>query len=166
MLSFSNTGWTSPNSRKDPDVEVSEVVEAAAQRAETELAGQPEILAELQRTIGNVYFGQGRFDRAEKLLRAALKTQIKLYGPQHREVARTSSGLASTLIRMGNNAESEAVYRQALNIYRKGAKNGHADMVTFVCTLARLSAVLGRKGDAPAAEACYLQALQSPPPLF
>jgi len=67
MLSYSSPGWASPNLRKDPEVRVSQVVEEAARRAETELAGQPEVLADVERTLGNVYGGQGRWNQAKPL---------------------------------------------------------------------------------------------------
>src|SRR5215472_76642 len=73
MLSFSSSAYVSPNSNKNPDVKMSEVLEQAAKRAEIELADQPEVLVEVQRTIGEVYLSQGRYDQAERILRTCLE---------------------------------------------------------------------------------------------
>jgi hypothetical protein len=48
MLAYSSPSYDSPNATKNKDAKVSEVLEQAAKRAETELADQPEILAEVQ----------------------------------------------------------------------------------------------------------------------
>ncbi len=67
MLSFSSPAYGSSNPQKNPDAKVSEVVEQAARRADTDLQDQPEVLAEMQRTIGGLYYAQGRYDQAEQL---------------------------------------------------------------------------------------------------
>jgi hypothetical protein len=73
MLSFSSYSYASPNSTKNPDIKVSEVVEQAEKSAETELRDQPEVLVEMQRTIGELYYSQGRYDQAEQILRTSLE---------------------------------------------------------------------------------------------
>jgi serine/threonine-protein kinase len=160
MLSYSNPTWASPNWRKDPNVKVSEVVEEAAGRAEAELAGQPEVLAEVQRTLGNVHSGQARWNQAESLLRAALEKQIRLYGPDHHESARTSHDLAVVLFRMGRLAEAETLFRKALDVYRGEVQRGSSDVSYLAGALGDLGAMLGQKGDTKAAELYLREGLQ------
>jgi hypothetical protein len=81
MLSFSSPSYVSSNPRRDPDAKVSEVVEQAARRAESELADQPEVLAEMQRTIGALYYAQGHYDKAEQILRALSKNTSGFMAP-------------------------------------------------------------------------------------
>ncbi len=91
MLSSSSPGYDSPNARKDPDIKVSEVVAGAAKRAETELADQPEVLAEIQRTIGAAYYAQGRYDQAEQILRSALDKYSTAFGHDSPETVEASN---------------------------------------------------------------------------
>jgi serine/threonine protein kinase/tetratricopeptide (TPR) repeat protein len=159
MLSFSSPAYVSPNPRKDPDAKVSEVVENAAKRAESELADQPEVLAEMQRTIGAVYYAQGRYDQAEQILRAALEKYTRLYGPDSHESVLASNLLANVLLRKGNNAEAESLFRHDLQIERKEAQRGHLDARTMAYVLGDYGSMLDQRADK--ATAGYLrEALQ------
>jgi serine/threonine protein kinase len=151
MLSFSSPSYVSPNPRKDPDAKVSEVVEEAARRAESELADQPEVLAEMQRTIGAVYYAQGRYDKAERILRAALEKYIQLHGPDSHESVLASNLLANTLLRKGNNAEAETFFRHDIDIERREAQHGHLDVLTMARVLGDYGSMLDQRADKAAA---------------
>ena len=166
ILGFGDRGWWSSNAVKNPDAKISEAVELAASRAETELADQPEVQAEMRVTIGKVYIGLNKWKQAEQMLRPALETQIRLYGPDHREVALTAYMLANTLGAEGNLAESESLFRTALDTFRKEAQSGHPDMFGLVGSLIDFGGLLDEKvGDAKAAESYYREALQYAPKL-
>ena len=128
MLSFSSSSYASPNSRKDPDIKVSEVVEQAAKRAETELADQPEVLVDVQRTIGEIYYSQGRYDQAEQILRRSLEKRRRLYGDDSHGTAEALNLLANTLLRKGANPEADALFRKEIDIERKLARRGRLDV--------------------------------------
>ncbi len=147
MLSFSSPAYVSPNPRKDPDAKVSEVVEEAARRAESELAGQPEVLAEMQRTIGAVYYAQGRYDKAEQILRAALEKYIRLYGPDSRESVLASNLLANTLLRKGNTTEAESLFRHDIDIVRRQSQSGPVDALTMARVLGDYGSMLDQRAD-------------------
>jgi eukaryotic-like serine/threonine-protein kinase len=147
MLSFSSPAYVSSNPRKDPDAKVSEVVERAAKRAESELADQPEVLAEMQRTIGAVYYAQGRYDQAEQTLRAALEKYIRLYSTDPHQTVEVSNMLANVLLRKGNTAEAEALFRSDIDIERKEAQRGHLDVRTMAHVLGDYGSMLDQRGD-------------------
>jgi eukaryotic-like serine/threonine-protein kinase len=147
MLSFSSPAYGSSNPRKDSDAKVSEVVEQAAKRAQTELSDQPEVLAEMQRTIGEVYYAQGRYDQAEPILRAALEKYIQLYGSDSGQTVEASVALADVLARKGNAAEAEALCRRDIEIERKETQRGHLDVRTMAITLADYGGLLDQRGD-------------------
>lgn len=128
MLSFSSAGYTSPNFNKDPNVKVADVVEQAAQRAEVELADQPEVLVEVQRTIGEIYYSQGHYDQAEQILRTSLDEGRRLYGDKRPETAEAINFLANTLFRKGAAAEAEKLFREGVEIERSQARRGHLDI--------------------------------------
>jgi tetratricopeptide (TPR) repeat protein len=159
MLSFSSPAYNSSNPRKDPDAKVSEVVEQAAKRAESELADQPEVLAEMQRTIGSVYYAQGRYNQAEQILRAALENYIRLYGPDSHQIVEASNMLANALLRKGSTAEAEAFFRKDIDIERKEAQRGHLDVRTMAYVLGDSGSMLDQRGD-KATEGYLREALQ------
>jgi serine/threonine-protein kinase len=159
MLSFSSPGYGSSNPRKDPDAKVSEVVDQAARRAESELGDQPEVLAEMQRTIGTVYFAQGRFDQAEQILRSALEKYTRLYTRERHETVETSNALANALLRKGNTAEAESLFHQDIDIERKQAQSGHLDARLMAHALGDYGSMLDQKAD-QAAEGYLKEALQ------
>jgi len=159
MLTFSSPSYVSSNPRKDPDAKVSEVVEQAARRAESELADQPEVLAEMQRTIGAVYYAQGRYDQAEQTLRAALEKYSRLYGPDRHENVEASNMLANVLLRKGNTTEAEALFRKDIEIERKEAQRGHLDVRTMAFVLGDYGSMLDQRGDR-ATEGYLREALQ------
>jgi serine/threonine-protein kinase len=161
ILGFADTGWESSNLTKNPDAKISDAVDLAAARAETELRDQPEVQAEMRRTIGTVYVNQGRWKRAEEVLRPALETQIRIYGSaDHREVARTAHMLAWALWREGKLEEAEKLSRAAAATFRKEAQSGHPDMFGLVGTLGTLGGIFGVKGDVKASDFYYREALQ------
>lgn len=155
MLSFSSPAYGSSNPHKDPDAKVSQVVEQAAKRAETELADQPEVLAEMERTIGELYYAQGRYDQAEQILRKALARYIRLYGADGHETVEAANMLANVLLRKGNTTEAEAFFRNDIKIERNQAQKRNLDDRTMAYVLGDYGSMLDQKGD-NAAEG-YLQ---------
>jgi eukaryotic-like serine/threonine-protein kinase len=155
MLSFSSPAYLSTNAHKDPDAKVSEVVEAAAKRAESELADQPEVLAEMQRTIGQVYYAQGRYDQAELILRPALEKYVRLYGRDAHETVEARGTLANVLLRKGKNAEADELFRHDIDIERKRAQSGHLDVRAMTHALGDYGSMLDQTADKNAGS--YLQ---------
>ena len=159
MLTYSSPAYGSSNPRKDPDAKVSELVEEAAKRAESELADQPEVLAEMQRTLGSVYLAQGRYDQAEQILRAAFEKCVRLYGRESHETVWASNLLANTLLRKGNSAEAEALFLKDIEVERKLAQTGHLDARAMAHVLGDYGSMLDQRGD-KATEGYLREALQ------
>ena len=166
MLSFSDTRSGSPNTKKGHDATLADMLDEAGPRAETELNDQPAVKAEMLRTIGVAYTIQPRFDLAEHYLRAALDTDLKLYGPEHPETARTEEALGIALGNKGDYPGAEKVLGQALAIYRKQPKDENMDTRSFAETLSTLG-LLNMKVDGkyPEAESLLLEAVSLAPQL-
>jgi len=147
MLSFSSPGFGSANLQKNPDARVSEVVEQAAKRAPAELADQPGVLAEIERTIGEVYSAQGRYDQAEPILRAALAEDIHFYGDDSGETVEAASALGNVLGRKGNTAEAGALFRRNIEIERKLMQRGYLDTRAMAYTLGDYGGLLDQMAD-------------------
>ena len=159
MLTYSSPEYTSSNPTKNQDAKVSEVVDQAAKRAEAELAEQPEVLAEVQSTIGGVYAAQGRYEQAEAILRAAREKTIRLYGANSHQTAEVSGTLANVLLGKGNYVEADALFRQDIEIERRLAAKGHGNDKDLARVLAAYGGMLDQRQDR-AAEAYLREALK------
>ena len=73
------------------------VLEPAAAKIETELAGEPEVQAALLQALGEVYWDAGAIAEAQRLLRRALDLRRRLHPPPHPHVAQAlhAYGLAA-----------------------------------------------------------------------
>ena len=166
MLSFSDTRSGSPNTKKGHDATLADMLDEAGPRAETELNDQPAVKAEMLRTIGVAYTIQPRFDLAEHYLRAALDTDLKFYGSQHQETAKTLHLLGVALGNKGDYKGAEQLNRQALEIYRKQPKDENLDARSFAEALSTLGLLTMRiDGKYPEAESLLLEAVSLAPQL-
>jgi tetratricopeptide (TPR) repeat protein len=104
------------------------MVEETSLSLSKELSDQPEVKANLQETVGHVYFALGLYDKAEAVQREALALLIKTVGPEHRDVASALHLLASTLYSKGNLAAAEDCVRQALAMRRKMLGNQNPEV--------------------------------------
>jgi serine/threonine protein kinase len=120
MLSFSNQSITSvwPVAQRR-DVTVNDMLDQITPRVEAELADQPDVRAQVQRTIGSAYASQGRYDLAERSLRDALSVQTQLYGEDNPEVADTMSELGVLYLRQVKYEEASSLLEKAVAAYRK-----------------------------------------------
>jgi eukaryotic-like serine/threonine-protein kinase len=143
--------------KKGYSVKASDLLADAARRAQIDLASQPEMQAEVLRTIGNTYSGLGLLAEAEPLLRQALETHRRLYGSQHRETARSMHDLAQMLRGKGDFDNSEKLFREALAA--EGSISPQGDIAT-ANTLLYLSVVQGQHGNTDEAEKTANQSLQ------
>jgi serine/threonine protein kinase/tetratricopeptide (TPR) repeat protein len=165
MLGSADPSWYTNNPRRGGEVTVAEMLDEEAERADHELADQPAVLAAVQRTIGNTYRYQGRFDLAERELRTALATEQRLYGPAHPEVARSSDLLAGVFMVKGEYDKAESLLRQAVEIYRDPRAGGDAPPVWHMSALGDLGLLLSARGDSAGAEGVLREALRLAPKL-
>src|SRR5438552_10498440 len=119
MLSFSNQSVTSvwPVAQKK-DVTVNEMLDRVTPQVEAELTDQPDVRAQVLRTIGSAYASQGRYDMAEKNLRTALNDEIQLYGENNPEVADTMSELGVLSYRQIRYEEANSLLEKAIAVYK------------------------------------------------
>jgi serine/threonine protein kinase len=158
MLASANVRWyASGRGGKGEETRVVDVLNQAAQRLETELNDQPEVKAELYRTIGTTYLGIDRNDLAVPQFRASLKLYRELYGEKNLKVAEALYFIASASCAMDHWDAAEPAYREALEIQRAlpGGNNAYLPHI-----LREYSAVLSHKGDDVEAEALLLESIE------
>lgn len=96
-----------------------DLVDLGAQRAATELAGQPVVEARLFDMLGTTYRELGVFDQAESLLNKAYSIRSRLFGPDSREAAETLQTLAEIASDKGDLELAGKDYERVLAIWTK-----------------------------------------------
>ncbi len=139
------------------DVTVRQALDEAAERVETELTDQPEIMAEVRSTIGNTYAALGLYDAAELHLKEALATRRRVLGDDHPDVATGLHNLATLREMQGDYAEAERLVRQALSLRKAHLGEEHAGVVPGLVRLSTVHLMQGRFDDA---ETVGLEALR------
>jgi len=157
-LAFASPEYVSPNPAKNRDAKISEALDYAAKRAETELSAQPEVLAEILSTIGAVYQAQARYAESESTLRSARDKYIRLHGPDSHETTAVNGMLANLLLREGNYAEAEKLFRKNIDIERAQARSGHLNAASLAYALGGYGGMLDGISK-PEAEAYLKEAL-------
>lgn len=115
------------------------------------------------RELAWIWTDGGRRAEAEDLLRQTLKTQMRFFGPRHRETLVTMSYLAWTLTREGRFAEAESLNRQTLALERSAL--GAQDPETLH-TMGNLAVTLNQEGRLSEAEELDRQHLEIQRRLF
>ena len=145
-----------PGETQGRDVTVESMLAEASRRIELELAGQPEVEAELRGTLVDTYMKLGLYEQAEPHARKALQKLRQVHGDEHADVAGGINRLARVMRHLGEYAESERLYRSALAMQRKLLGDEDPKVATILNNLAIL---LKHKGDLAAAEDHYRQAI-------
>lgn len=84
-LFYSNSPYSTLN--RDEGVTLEKVLEAGQQNIENELAGDPEVYAEMQFMIGQAFLGIGDYSKSNDAFEKAIETAVKEHGEIHRSVA-------------------------------------------------------------------------------
>ncbi len=122
-----------------------------------DLGDQHPLVGQTILTLGRLYRGQGRLDRAEVFFtRAAVFGESLPSG--HRARAYPALALASLLIERGEGSEAEAILRPALVELAKSHPSGHWRIAMADASLGR---ALQKQGNLEQAEQLLLQALAS-----
>jgi eukaryotic-like serine/threonine-protein kinase len=120
MLSFSNQSMTSVSPvAQRRDVTVNEMLDQIAPQIEAELGDQPDERAQVLRTIGSAYASQGRYDAADKHLRAALDVQTRVYGEDNAETVGTMFELGVLSSRRQKLDEAYRLIERAAGFYKR-----------------------------------------------
>lgn len=114
LLNFSNPSWISSNPERNRNATISEALDLASERAELELANEPEVLAAVQFTLGSTYLSQGRYKEAERHLRSAVKGHSATLGASDSMTLRSGLALADALLLQGKYQEAELRYREII----------------------------------------------------
>jgi serine/threonine-protein kinase len=113
---------------KGIDVKVSDLLNDASTRAKTELASQPNVMADVLMTLGRTYISLTEPVKAETDLRAGLEASLKAHGELHPTTAMTMGWLGLALAYRGKAEEGEKISRKAVELQRTLHPKGHEDL--------------------------------------
>jgi eukaryotic-like serine/threonine-protein kinase len=136
--------------RDQPDPSVRDVLDAGAERLQKELAGEPEVLAEMLTAIGRVYERLGLNAKARPLLERALVLGRSGGHPDQPRVAQTLNDLGVLLRRSGDSAGSVKMLEEALAMRRRLLGEPNKDVAVTLSELGRSLDDLGQSGRAEA----------------
>ena len=124
------------------------LLDAGAARIERDLAGQPELQAEMLTVMGRVYQRLGVHDKALPLLEEALAVGRRVLGPEHEQLAQSLNDLGVLLDAKGDYAAAAPMLEQALGMRRKLLGNEHKDVAVTLVELGRVYSDQGFDGRA------------------
>jgi eukaryotic-like serine/threonine-protein kinase len=114
------------------------LLDAGAEQVERDLAGQPDVQAEMLTVLGRIYRRLGVFDKAQHLLERALVVGRDAYGAEHVRLAQTLNDLGVLLTDKGDYAAAAPALEQALAMRRKLLGPEHADVAVTLVELGRV----------------------------
>lgn len=136
-----------PREWRDKEPTARELLDAGAKRVDEELAGNPELHAEMQAIIGELYLDQGRLDRAEQLLRSSLDERRRLIGEDSESYADSLSKLGDLLYTNGDWKQARQAQIQALEIFRE-KRGDHPQTAAALVSLSLTELALGNAVEA------------------
>jgi serine/threonine protein kinase/tetratricopeptide (TPR) repeat protein len=119
------------------------LLDAGAEQAQRDLAGQPDVQADILTALGRVYRRLGVFDKAQTLLEHALAVGRTAYGAEHVRLAQTLNDLGVLLTDKGDYAGAARTLEQALTMRRTLLGPEHADVAVTLVELGRVYQDLG-----------------------
>jgi non-specific serine/threonine protein kinase/serine/threonine-protein kinase len=136
------------------DITARELLERGAERASTELDGQPAQQGLILHTIGSAYVSLGLFADATRHLDRALTVRARALGPDHPELAETHLVLGQAARGSGDYVSAERHLERALAIRQASVGPMHTDAAQV---MAALALVRWRQGRLAEAESLYLR---------
>ena len=145
------------NLRKNgEETTVNEVLDEAARRLDSgEFDSNPEVKAELERTVGSTYFSQGKYNQGRKHFGSYFSLLRQLYGESHPKMVEGSVIWAGLLFAKGQLGEAETVFRQNLPRLREEYMNGEASAETLADALNNFAYLRRTQGDSREAESLF-----------
>ncbi len=130
------------------DVKVYDILEKAADDIETELKDQPEIEADIRRTLGNTLTNLGKYEQAKIQLEKSLELNEKIYGKVSKEAALCLHDLGLYYHWIGDLKLADSLYNVSLSIIQRPVEGNQQFKVTILNDYALLKSDLGNYNEA------------------
>ncbi|MPY90389.1 MAG: tetratricopeptide repeat protein [Luteitalea sp.] len=113
------------------------VLDAAAARLPSELARQPELMAEMLPLLGRIYQRLGILDKAQPLLEEAVATGRRVLGPDHERLAYSLRELGVLRNERGDPAGAVPLIEESLAMQRRLLGSEHKEVAITLVELGR-----------------------------
>lgn len=120
------------------------------------MGGDPELAAELERSLGQAYLQHGDPRRAEPHVRESLRIREEAFGPDDESISVAASTMGQLLSMQGKLAESRASFERALAVTEARTGPAHPDMAA---SLTNLGSAWAESGDIAKAIGYFERAL-------
>jgi len=120
---------------KGVDVKVTDVLGEASKRARTELASEPEVMADALLTLGRTYVSLGQYFSADADLRAALDASLRANGELNETTAASMAWLGLNLFYESKIEEGERTSHRAVQLERKLHPEGNQELAVALYSL-------------------------------
>ncbi len=135
-----------PSLAQGDEVTALELVAKGAERIETDLAGQPEVQAEMEQLLGNVFWNLGRSEQGLELVERALGRTSEATSSAGRANALRSKG--GILVDLGRPEDAEPFLREALAMHERTLGPLHPEVAEDLDRLVLLSMARGNLDEA------------------
>ncbi|HLT89432.1 MAG TPA: serine/threonine-protein kinase [Woeseiaceae bacterium] len=129
-----------PFEARGHEVTARELLDKGARRIDS-LRADPEVRVDVLRTLGDLYYKLGVFDRSEELLRRAEHEAVQAFGARHERTVNARNSLGYLLVDMARHDEAEDIIELALAAARR-----LRDPVPLTYSLDALAHLYGRQG--------------------
>ena len=147
MLGAADPSWYSTGERPGPQTTIGTIFDAAGRRAERELAAQPDVLADVLRTLGRANQALRRLAEATRQLERARALHLQLQGAASVDVAKDEHEIGMALSGAGDLPGAERSMRQALAHFRAAGDSLSDDYGRTLGDLGTTLASAGRPAE-------------------
>ena len=161
VLNFSNPYLiSSANPDSNLHATIAQAIDEAAQKVETDLAGQPEIQAEIHYTLGKTYMGQGQFEKAQAQLEKALEKFSQFSPEDSSKKMQVKLILGGLTDYEGTEADTEPIFAESVAYFRANLDKNAENKKWLTIALSDLASSLLKKGKLVEAENLLREGLQ------
>ncbi len=162
-LQYSNP-VLNPLKKQGQDMTVNEAIDEAAKRLESgEFDGDPQLKVELERTIADTYFSQGKNQLALAHMTEYTRLLLEVNGENDPRFIEGSALRAALLFMNGNLTEAESSFRQYLPRLRAEFQRGNVKIEVMPVVLNNFAYLRRTQGDSHEAELLFRQTLDLMP---
>lgn len=144
-----------PNEARGQVVTAENLVDIGAANVRTELANQPESLADVLAAVAGIYVVLGRYEQALPVLEDVVDLRSTTTGKLSAETATAVDSLTELIEIQGDYDRAESLQREAVEVRRE-----LGEPIGLAISITRLGRVLHLKGELEAAEAHYREGLE------
>jgi serine/threonine protein kinase/lipopolysaccharide biosynthesis regulator YciM len=129
---------------RNPNITVGELLDRAARAVEGKFAGQPLTEAAIHLTLGETYWGLGRYPESQRHLERALQLHTEQLGIDHPDTLKSKNNLAVLYWDQGKYDLAEQHFKEVLDALTTQRGADHPDTLTSKNNLAALYQAQGR----------------------